>query len=290
MAVMFRIILFSIFLISSSVFSQSLGNERIEKLSQSVVRIYIENEPSGTGFVVSEDGWIVTSRHVVEPAIIRDSIGTILGFKTVYAKFQNDKKASMGLMTYQLKDIGHDESTAYDYILIRSDPYVKMDYIPLRLGKWEDINEGDAIYSCGYPLNIGHRFISAGMFSTKWKEAVFLGVPNDTVYKEYKRDSGWMDLTLNRGNSGGPIIKLGRTPDEDFVVGIATFILSPYGKIGEEGSEFYSKLYKKNNETGMSINKQMAVLFQSISNSSFGVSGAVSIDYLSATLAQLSQK
>jgi serine protease Do len=43
----------------------------------------------------------------------------------------------------------------------------------------------------------------------------------------------WLDLTLNKGNYGGPVIKIGRTPDENRVIGIATFILNPFAQYAE---------------------------------------------------------
>lgn len=285
---MYKLYLILLLFIGEYTYSQSLGKERIERLNKSVVRILINNQASGSGFFVSDDGWIASNRHVINKAIIRDSIGTIKSILPIYAEFRNGERTKLGIMTYLLMK-GNDESEAYDYILLKSTQSFKSKFLPLKLGNWKDINEGDVIYTCGFPFGIKQRMISKGILSTKWQEVKKVGFPNDTIpIKSFKRNSAYLDLTTNRGNSGGPIILMGDTPDKDRVVGIATFILSPYAKIGEEGAKFYNDLFVKNNEKGMTVNRQMSVLFEALANNSLGVSGAVSIDYLRSTLQQLS--
>ena len=276
--------------VGSTCFSQSLGKTRVNRLNKSVVRISINNIPRGSGFFVSNDGWLASNRHVINNALLRDSTGIIRGILPIHAEFNNGERVKLGIMTYLLQE-GNDESEAYDYVLLKPTEPFKSSFEPLKLGTWQDVSEGDVIYTCGFPFGIKQRIISQGLFSTKWQEIRSVGYPSDTIpLRNFKRNSAYLDLTTNKGNSGGPIIKLGDTPEEDVVIGIATFILSPYAKIAEDGAKFYNDLYVKNKEKGITETKQRAIIFSSLANNSIGVSGTVSIDYLRLTLQQLSPR
>jgi len=266
--------------------SQSLGKERIERLNKSIVRILIEDKASGSGFVVTEDGWIATCFHVIEPAMVRDSLGKFIRFKSLYAEFKNGEKAQLSLArALVLKGIESDKAVAYDYMLLKLPENLTTEINVLKLGNWADINEGDVIYSAGYPLGIKDRIISKGLFSTKWVDTVNVNsISTGKLIDRYSRNVAWIDITLNRGNSGGPIIMLSESPEQDVVVGLSTFILNPYGNIAEKVSAYYRQRYEQKNGTLIDHDKQMEILFDAISENSIGVSGTVSIDYLSSIL------
>lgn len=271
--------------IPSFIFSQSLGPERIERLNKSVVRILIETTPYGTGFFVHDSGWVATCYHVIEPAFIRDKeTNRVTGLKKIYIEFRNGEKIQMGIMNYLLNK-GYKKASAYDYLLLKVQSKPKTKYKKLKIGSWSsDINEGDIVYSCGYPLGRKQRFISQGLFSTKWTDTIERKVLN-VVTDTYTRKVAWLDLTMNKGNSGGPIIKLGKSPDEDRVIGIATFILNPYANEAALLSE-----YLTNGRgidiiaNGVSSNKISALFARAIANNSIGVSGCISIEYINETL------
>ncbi|MEQ8418819.1 MAG: serine protease [Arenibacter algicola] len=282
--VKFQLIL--IFLYSLHCSAQSLGSDRIIKLNKSVVRVLIENSPSGTGFFITKDGWVLTCNHVMQPAFIRDSVtNQIKGLKKMYIEFQTGEKVEVGIMTKLLNE-GYANSYAYDYILLKPfvTPETQFDF--LRLGKWSDVNDGDEVYSCGYPRGIKQRFISKGLLSTKWTDTIAL-VNNERVLTKLARDGAWVDLTLNPGNSGGPVIKLGKTADEDRVIGIASFILNPEGNTSSELSKLYLNSVGTLPPNTINENKAFGLLFDAISKNSLGVSGAISIDYLSVILESL---
>lgn len=278
-----KIIFSFLILIPYITFSQSLGKERIERLNKSVVRILIDTIPSGTGFFVNKDGWITTCEHVIKPAYIRDSLtNTITGLKKIYAEFQNGEKVEINLLTYLLQD-GYKNCVLYDYSLLKVKTTPKTQFESLKIGTWEDINEGDLVYSCGYPLGIKQRFISQGVFSTKWNDSVNWYI-NNKVVDTVTRNLAWLDLTLNKGNSGGAIIKLGETPEDDKVIGIASFILNPYANTSEQIANYLPKRGVDMSSDGISQNQLMQILFEAISKNSIGVSGCISIDYVSKLL------
>lgn len=262
-------------------FSQSLGKERIERLNKSVVRILIDTIPSGTGFFVHKDGWVATCEHVIQPAYIRDSLtNNIIGLKKIYIEFQNGEKTEMGLLTFLLQE-GYKNSVVYDYSLLKVQETPKTEFQTLKIGSWTDVNEGDVVYSCGYPLGVKQRFISQGLFSTKWKDTINWYV-NNKIVDTLSRDVAWLDLTMNKGNSGGAVIKLGDTPEDDKVIGIASFILNPYARDAGFLADFLSSDKPKMDIImgGISSNRVNELYSKAIANNSIGVSGCISIDYV----------
>nr|WP_319997564.1 serine protease [uncultured Draconibacterium sp.] len=266
-------------------YSQSLGEQRLNQLNSSVVRVLIDSLPSGTGFFVNED-WLVTCHHVIEPAYIRDSLtNNILSRKRIFVEFNNGEVIEVGIMRH-LQNDGYNDALAYDYCILKINTNPSFKINPLVIGDWTDIKDGDEIYSCGYPLGIEQAFRSKGILSSKWKDKTILykqGTPVDTLIY----DVAWLDLTMNKGNSGGPIIKFGNSPEEDRVIGIATFILNPYAKSAKNISNYLPHRGIDLMSDGISQNQMLRVLYDAISNNSIGVSGCISIDYSSKLFRQL---
>lgn len=278
-----KIILSFLILIPYLTYSQSLGKERIERLNKSVVRILIDTIPSGTGFFVNDKGWVATCEHVIKRAYVFDSITNKLkSLKKIYIEFQNGEKVEMGVKTTLLNN-GYKKASIYDYSLLKVETTPKTDYKSLKIGNWTDIEEGDIVYSCGYPLGIKQRFISQGLLSTKWTDSIPWR-ENNKVIDTTSRNIAWLDLTMNKGNSGGAIIKLGKTPDEDKVIGIASFILNPYANTSEQIAKYLPKRGVDMVSNGISQNQLLQILFEAVSNNSIGVSGCISIDYVSDVL------
>ncbi|MGN6567721.1 MAG: hypothetical protein ACTHJ0_07205, partial [Flavipsychrobacter sp.] len=141
--------------------------------------------------------------------------------------------------------------------------------------------EGDMVYTCGYPLGIKQQFISTGILSTKWQDTIST-LQNGVAVPVAYRDLAWLDLTMNKGNSGGPIIKLGATPDKDNVIGIGTFVLNPYAANADYLAAVSDKLIKSGYDSraaGYNIASIVSFFSKAITNSSIGVSGCISINH-----------
>ncbi|MEO6838673.1 MAG: serine protease, partial [Ginsengibacter sp.] len=174
-------------------------------------------------------------------------------------------------------------ASVYDYAFLKLMDSTNQ-YYPLRIGQFEDAKEGDEIYSCGYPLGISQQFISKGILSTKWIQT---GVWQQSGKQDSitKKDVAWLDLTMNRGNSGGPIIKVGTTSSDDEVVGIADFILNPFAQSSDELLNYLNSLKGGSvSIDGIDFAKMTKLFASAISDNSIGVSGCISIDYLKALL------
>ncbi len=143
----------------------------------------------GSGFVISEDGFVVTNNHVIEAA---DEI--IIEF------FTGEE--------LEAKLVGTDPKTDIALLKVETDeplPFV-------RLGDSDTARVGDWVIAVGNPLGQGFS-VSAGIVSARNRAL-------SGSYDDYIQT----DAAINRGNSGGPLFNL-----DGEVVGVNTAILSPTG-------------------------------------------------------------
>ncbi len=143
----------------------------------------------GAGFVISEDGLIVTNFHVIDAA---DEI--MIEF------FSGD--------TLPATVLGHDPNT--DIALLKVDSESPLPHVSF--GDSDIARVGDWVMAVGNPLNQGFS-VSIGIISAR----------NRTLSGSYD-DYIQTDAAINRGNSGGPLFN---TDGE--VIGVNTAILSPDG-------------------------------------------------------------
>lgn len=261
---------------SGASFSQNLGTQRVNHVKNSIVKISIDGNPVGTGFIISDKGQVLTCFHVIVSALSKNSQNQIFEQHTIEAEFISGEKVQIHLDS--ATDIEH--SFFYDYCLLKpvSKPVFKYEY--LKLGNFKNINEGDAVFTIGYPLGIQQPFISKGTLSTKFVDSTQLSAPNTKI----KREAAWIDLTLNKGNSGGPIIKIGSTTEQDQVIGIATFILNP---LNQKADSLLNQIYQYKNSGIEMHNTIGGVDFQLASELvtlnavyfSVGISGCISIEH-----------
>lgn len=181
---------------------------------------------TGSGIILSEDGYIVTNAHVVESARriqVRLSIEHTRGRNT---NFEPDVK----LQEARLVGLDRDMDVAVIRINRTGLPH-------LALGNSDLVRQGELVMAFGNPRGL-EGSVSMGIVSSTARELH----PDD--FLAYIQT----DAPINPGNSGGPLIDaLGR------VVGINTFILSDSG--GSEGlgfaipsnivSSIYSQLRKE---------------------------------------------
>jgi serine protease Do len=267
-------------------FSQSLTKERVNKLKNCVVKVFVEGGIStGTGFFISENGHVLTCWHVIQPAIKTDSLGKILDIKRVFIEYSNRDTIEVGIPSeYLLNSNKNSNAVSYDYCILTIPTSIKKKTDFLKIETFEYIEEGDEVYTCGYPLGIENQFISKGILSTKYIDSsLYLGKIN------IKRSVALLDLSINKGNSGGPLIKLGKTVDDDRVVGIVSFLITKNGKNAE-------KLIKDLNDKKIDVQINdgkgnlinLIAIFkmfaESIAYSSNGISGCISINHFLRSL------
>lgn len=149
----------------------------------------------GSGFIVSDDGYIVTNNHVIEGA---SQINVILT--------TND--------TYQAKVVGADYDL--DLAVLKIEPKEKLP--TLKFGSSDNIEVGDWVIAIGNPYGLDHT-VTVGVISAK-------GRPVNIEDKRF-RNLLQTDASINPGNSGGPLINLNGE-----VVGVNTAVNAQAQGIG----------------------------------------------------------
>ena len=144
----------------------------------------------GSGFIIDEDGFILTNNHVVEKA---DEI--------------NVKLAGGG--SFSAKIIGRDPKTDLALIRIETDQQLS----PLPMGDSDKLEVGDWVIAMGNPFGLDNT-VTAGIVSAKYRH---IGAG---PYENFIQT----DASINPGNSGGPLLN-----SSGEVIGINTAIFSRTG-------------------------------------------------------------
>nr|WP_102225001.1 DegQ family serine endoprotease [Acidimangrovimonas sediminis] len=143
----------------------------------------------GSGFVISEDGYIVTNNHVIE------------GADDIRVEFKDGDH-------YDAKLVGTDPKT--DIALLKIDAGKPLPFVSF--ANSDNSRVGDWVLAVGNPLGQGFS-VSAGIISAR--DRALTG-----TYDDYFQT----DAAINRGNSGGPLFNM-----DGQVIGVNTAILSPNG-------------------------------------------------------------
>lgn len=158
----------------------------------------------GSGFIVADDGTVITNNHVVADA---DKLQVTLADGRVF-------DASV---------IGRDEST--DIAVVRIQPGNKrVTFRPIKLGNSDAIDVGEWVVAIGSPFGFSHT-VTAGIVSAKGRSLAPREMGN--AYQDFIQT----DAAINPGNSGGPLLNL-----RGEVVGVNAAIASRTG--GYEGLGF----------------------------------------------------
>jgi S1-C subfamily serine protease len=149
----------------------------------------IEMPGSGSGFVISTDGYIVTNNHVIENAI------------TIRASFADGMESMASL-------VGTDPST--DIAILK---VYKEELKPLQFADSDLLETGQIAIAIGNPMGLQHS-VTAGVVSATGRT---LRANNGRLIDDIIQT----DAALNPGNSGGPLMNTsGR------VIGVNTAVIA----------------------------------------------------------------
>ena len=155
---------------------------------------------SGSGFIITEDGYVVTNYHVVS------------GASSVEVTLYNGD-------TYDATVIGGDSD--YDVAVLKINASGLQ---PVTLGESADVNVGDTVLAIGNPLGELTFSMSQGIVSSCDCAINVDGTPFNMIQ---------VDCSINPGNSGGPLVNL-----YGEVVGIVSAKYSTYSSTTVEGLGF----------------------------------------------------
>jgi serine protease Do len=152
---------------------------------------------TGSGFIATADGYILTNNHVVENA------------EEITVTLKDGRH-------FEAEVIGTDPETEVAVIKIAAE---KLSY--LELADSDKLEVGEWVVAIGNPFGLNHT-VTAGIVSAKGRS----GLSFSGRAPEFQ-DFIQTDAAINFGNSGGPLINL-----DGKVVGINTAIMGPGGNIG----------------------------------------------------------
>jgi len=135
-----------------------------------------QGEATGSGFVIDDNGDILTNAHVVDGAV------------KITVQFDNDK-------TVDARVVGKD--TDNDLALLRVDPD-GLDLQPLQLGSAKSVQVGDPVLAIGNPYGLD-RTLTTGVVSALQRQ---IQAPNGFAIRNVLQT----DAAINPGNSGGPLL------------------------------------------------------------------------------------
>ena len=151
---------------------------------------------SGSGVLISEDGYIVTNNHVIE------------GASTIEITLQDNR-------LYEAELIGTDPTT--DLALVK----IEGANLPhLSFGNSDDIQVGEWVLAVGNPFGTLTSTVTAGIVSAKARNINILQDPNNQQIEAFIQT----DAAVNRGNSGGALVNL-----RGELIGINTAIATQTG-------------------------------------------------------------
>ena len=160
----------------------------------------VESASSGSGFIITADGYIVTNHHVID------------GASSVKVTLYDDK-------TYDATVIGSDED--YDIAVLK---IAATGLQTATLGDSDTLNVGDHVLAIGNPLGELTFSMSGGMVSCVNRPINVDGTPFNIIQT---------DTSINPGNSGGPLFN-----SYGEVVGIVSAKYSSYSSESVEGLGF----------------------------------------------------
>nr|WP_224360956.1 trypsin-like peptidase domain-containing protein [Hyalangium versicolor] len=150
---------------------------------------------TGSGFVLTPDGLVVTNNHVVAQA------------QEIVVRLADGRE-------FDAQVVGRDAST--DVALLRLSEVGPADLPAVYLGDSDKLEVGDWVVAIGNPFGLDHS-VAHGMISAK-ERVLGVGVFDDFIQT---------DALINPGNSGGPLFNM-----RGEVVGVNTAIMSQGQGIG----------------------------------------------------------
>ncbi len=159
-----------------------------------------EATSTGSGFVVSDDGYVLTNFHVVQ------------GAQEVTVRFLDRRE-------FKAEIVGTDELSDIALLKISSD-----NFTPVKIGDSDNMEQGDGVIAIGSPYNFDFSVTFGIISATGRGTSTGQGIGDYVPYIQ-------TDAAVNRGNSGGPLFNL-----KGEVIGINSQIYSRSG--GNEGLAF----------------------------------------------------
>lgn len=156
-------------------------------------------QPLGSGVIIDEDGYIVTSEHVISRATV------------IKVTLSDESKYTATVVS---------SDPLEDLAILKIDAPTPLPYV--KLGTSKDLMIGETVIALGNPLGLENS-VTIGVVSAKNRTITYRGNDGSLEYKGLIQT----DALINPGNSGGPLININGE-----LIGINTAIVSKAQGIG----------------------------------------------------------
>jgi len=168
----------------------------------------------GTGFIISEDGLVVTNKHVVLEEDASYTVFTNSGKKFEANLLAKDPVQDLAVLKIEQPQKLNEEG---DYLVEK--------FSIVRLGDSENLEIGQTVIAIGNALGEFRNTVSSGVISGLGRRITASDSSGDFV--ETLENIIQTDAAINKGNSGGPLLNL-----KGEVIGINTAVASGAQSIG----------------------------------------------------------
>lgn len=160
-----------------------------------------QQQSAGTGFIISDDGYVVTNRHVISDGATSVSLtmsdGTVLDNVTVVGKTS--------------------EGDSLDVAFLKINDTKGKTLTPAKIGDSSSMQVGDTVVAIGNALGQFQNTVTSGIISGYGRSVVASdqsGASSDNLQNLFQTDAA-----INQGNSGGPLVN-----SDGEVIGINTAV------------------------------------------------------------------
>jgi len=201
--------------------SRNFVSKAVKKALPSVVRVEIPSgsgENKAAGFIIGNDGIIVTNRHVVATeSSDNDSSSSLSSLSpVVLITFQDGVTLPASILAvsekYDIAFLKVDDSNHQDHHPSKGEQPLRFPVAPI--GNSDDVQLGDWIISIGSPAEFDN-LVSLGIASTIQRPKV---APNTKLMLDRSATFIGTDALFNKGISGGPLLN-----DAGYIVGMCTY-------------------------------------------------------------------
>ncbi len=172
-------------------FRDFFGDDFLKRFFGDIPEREFKKKGLGSGFIIDEDGYVITNNHVVE------------GADEIKVKTHDQRE-------YDAEIVGRDAKTDIALIKIKD---LQNDLPAAKLGDSDALKVGEWVIAIGNPFGL-QETVTTGIVSAKWRK-IGRGPYEDFIQT---------DASINPGNSGGPLFNM-----HGEVVGVNTMIYSTTG-------------------------------------------------------------